>query len=61
MREYEVRILSRTGEAIIKDFEFHLTDIAAINWGRRLAQGTRYEVWRDGTKIFPAPIPRTII
>jgi hypothetical protein len=57
MIEYEVRILNREGEAVIRDSEVHYSDIAAINWGRRLAKGMRYEIWRGSNKVFPVPTP----
>jgi len=41
MRGYEVRILNRKGEAVIKDSEFYLTDIAAISWVAPIREGNK--------------------
>lgn len=42
MIEYEMRILNRAGEAVIKESEVHYSDIRTINWARKFAKGMRY-------------------
>jgi hypothetical protein len=41
VRGYEVRILNRKDEAVIKDSEYYLTDIAAISWGAPISEGNK--------------------
>jgi len=51
MHEYEICIL-KGGVPSIISLEIQLSDHAAIRSAQRLAQGNKFQVWRDGDCIY---------
>ena len=47
MREYEIRVLRPDGKTSFAIKAMHLNDNAAVRAGRKMAEGSTFEVWRD--------------
>jgi hypothetical protein len=57
MRGYEIRLLKPGGGAAVITIEIQLSDKAAIASGKRLANGLKFEVWKDDKCIHGATAP----